>query len=117
MRANSSTVSLKGNLKTLTLGATFPIGNPLKFITQDVAVTYNVIPCLKPNTEAKLAAAAAKITAKDLEGTGPKTAFVQFRVSEEEKASLQRTAESLGLQVSEYLLKLHALASANLKKR
>lgn len=72
---------------------------------------------MKPNTEAKLAAAAAKINAKDMQGTGPKTAFVQFRVSESEKASLQQTAESLGLQVSEYLLRLHELASANLRKK
>jgi len=72
---------------------------------------------MKHNTEAKLAAAAAKISAKDLQGSGPKTAFVQFRVSEAEKSSLQQTAESLGLQVSEYLLKLHELASANLKKK
>jgi hypothetical protein len=72
---------------------------------------------MKPNTEAKLAAAAAKITAKDLEGTGPKTAFVQFRVSESEKESLQKTAESLGIEVSSYLLRLHELVSANLKKR
>jgi len=72
---------------------------------------------MKPNAEAKLAAAAAKISAKDLQGSGPKTAFVQFRVSEVEKASLQQTAESLGLQVSEYLLKLHELASVNLRKK
>ena len=72
---------------------------------------------MKPTTEAKLASATAKITAKDLQGSGPKTAFVQFRVSESEKASLQETAERLGLQVSEYLLKLHELASANLKHR
>ena len=72
---------------------------------------------MKPNTQAKLAAATAKISAKDLQGTGPKTAFVQFRVSESEKASLQETAERLGVQVSEYLLKLHELASANLRKK
>jgi len=72
---------------------------------------------MSPNTEAKLSAAAAKITAKDLQGTGPKTAFVQFRVSDAEKSSLQQTAETLGLQVSEYLLKLHELASANLRKK
>lgn len=72
---------------------------------------------MRPNTEAKLAAAAAKISAKDLQGSGPKTAFVQFRVSEAEKSSLQQTAESLGLQVSEYLLKLHELASVNLRKK
>ncbi len=72
---------------------------------------------MKPNTEAKLAAAAAKISAKDLQGSGPKTAFVQFRVSDAEKTSLQQTAENLGLQVSEYLLKLHELASANLRKK
>jgi acetyl-CoA carboxylase alpha subunit len=72
---------------------------------------------MKPNTEAKLAAAAAKITTKDLQGSGPKNSFVQFRVSEAEKSSLQETAERLGLQVSEYLLKLHELASANLKHR
>lgn len=72
---------------------------------------------MKPETEHKLAAAAAKIAAKDLEGSGPKTAFVQFRVSEAEKTSLQQTAERLGLQVSEYLLKLHELTSANLRKK
>jgi hypothetical protein len=72
---------------------------------------------MKPETQAKLADAAAKITAKNLQGPGPKTAFVQFRVSESEKASLQETAENLGLQVSEYLIKLHELASANLKNK
>lgn len=72
---------------------------------------------MKPNAEAKLAAAAAKISAKDLQGSGPKTAFVQFRVSEAEKESIAATAAALGLQVSEYLLKLHELASANLRKR
>ena len=72
---------------------------------------------MHPKTHAKLTAAAAKITAKDLEGSGPKTQFVQFRVSESEKLSLQRTAEGLGLQVSEYLLKLHELVSAKLAKK
>ncbi len=72
---------------------------------------------MKPNTEAKLAQAAAKIKAKDLEGTGPKTAFVQFRVSESEKESLTETAQSLGVDVSEYLLKLHQLISAKLNKK
>jgi hypothetical protein len=72
---------------------------------------------MKPDTQSKLAAAAAKIAAKDLEGAGPKTQFVQFRVSEAEKESLQKTADGLGLQVGEYLLKLHELVSANLRKK
>ena len=72
---------------------------------------------MKPDAQAKLAAAAAKITAKDLQGSGPKTSFVQFRVSEAEKESIAATAAALGVQVSEYLLKLHELASANLRKR
>jgi hypothetical protein len=71
---------------------------------------------MKPTSHSKLVAAASRVTANDLQGTGPKTAFVQFRVSEAEKASLQRTAESLGLQVSEYLLKLHEVVSSNLAK-
>jgi hypothetical protein len=72
---------------------------------------------MKPEPNARLAAAASKISAKDLQGSGPKTAFVQFRVSDAEKVSLQHTAESLGLQVSEYLLRLHELVSANLAKK
>lgn len=72
---------------------------------------------MKPDTNTTLAAATAKIKAKDLRGVGPKTAFVQFRVSESEKESLQRTADSLGVDVSEYLLKLHELVSANLRKK
>ncbi len=67
-------------------------------------------------SDIKLAAAVANIKAKDLEGTGPKTAFVQFRVSESEKESLQKTAGSLGLEVSSYLLRLHELVSAKLGK-
>jgi uncharacterized protein (DUF1778 family) len=72
---------------------------------------------MNPKTEAKLIAAAAKISAKDLQGTGPKTEFLQFRVSKSEKQSIQDTASSLGLQVSEYVLKLHEIASENLKKK
>ena len=72
---------------------------------------------MKSAAQTKLSAAAAKITAKDLEGSGPKNQFVQFRVSAMEKESLQRTAEGLGLQVSEYLLKLHELVSAKLAKK
>ena len=72
---------------------------------------------MKPNAEAKLAAAAAKITAKDLEGSGPKTEFVQFRVSKVEKESIAATAAALGVQVSEYFLKLHELVSEKLKQK
>ena len=64
----------------------------------------------------KLAAAAAEITAKDLQGSGPKTEFLQFRVSKKEKESIQRAAASLDLQVSEYLLRLHELVEEKLKK-
>jgi hypothetical protein len=71
---------------------------------------------MTPEPASQIEMAAAKITPGDLRGAGPKTAFVQFRVSEREKASLQQTAESLGLQVSEYLLRIHELVSANLKK-
>jgi hypothetical protein len=64
----------------------------------------------------KLAAAAAEITPKDLQGSGPKTEFLQFRVSKSEKESIQNTASKLGIQVSEYLLKLHELVSQRLIK-
>lgn len=64
----------------------------------------------------KLAAVAAEITAKDLQGSGPKTEFLQFRVSKSEKESIQNTASKLGIQVSEYLLKLHELVSQRLIK-
>lgn len=72
---------------------------------------------MNPKTEARLAAAAAKITGKELQGTGPKTEFLQFRVSKIEKQSIQDTAESLGLQVSEYLLKIHERVAAQLKSK
>ena len=72
---------------------------------------------MKPNTEAKLTAAVAKISAKDLVGSGPKTEFLQFRVSKAEKESIQATATALGVQVSEYVLKLHELVSAKLAKK
>ncbi len=71
---------------------------------------------MTPDPASQIERAAAMITQGDLRGAGPKTAFVQFRVSEREKASLQQTAESLGLQVSEYLLRIHELVSANLKR-
>jgi hypothetical protein len=71
---------------------------------------------MNPKTHAKLAAAMSEVTAKDLEGTGPKTEFLQFRVSRLEKEGIQSTATALGLQVSEYLLRLHELAAARLKK-
>ena len=64
----------------------------------------------------KLAAAAVKISAEELRGGGPKTEFLQFRVSKKEKESIQRAAASLDLQVSEYLLRLHGLVEEKLKK-
>jgi hypothetical protein len=72
---------------------------------------------MTPEPASQIEMAAANITPEDLKGSGRKTAFVQFRVSEREKASLQQTAQSLGLQVSEYLLRIHELVSANLKKQ
>ena len=72
---------------------------------------------MHPKTHAKLTAAAATISAKDLQGSGPKTAFVQFRVSEAEKESIAATAAALGVQVSEYFLKLHELVSEKLKQK
>ena len=71
---------------------------------------------MKPDSEKKLASAVATIDRDALVGTGPKNQFVQFRVSKSEKASLQNTADELGLQVSEYLLKLHELVSQRLIK-
>ena len=64
----------------------------------------------------KLAAAAVKISADELRGGGPKTEFLQFRVSKKEKESIQQAAASLDLQVSEYLLRLHELVDEKLKK-
>ena len=64
----------------------------------------------------KLAAVAVKISADELRGGGPKTEFLQFRVSKSEKESIQNTASKLGIQVSEYLLKLHELVSQRLIK-
>ena len=71
---------------------------------------------MKSDSEKKLASAVATIDRDALVGTGPKSQFVQFRVSKSEKASLQNTADELGLQVSEYLLKLHELVSRRLTK-
>ena len=67
-------------------------------------------------TTDKLAAAAIKISADELRGGGPKTEFLQFRVSKKEKESIQRAAAGLDLQVSEYLLRLHELVAEKLKK-
>jgi len=67
-------------------------------------------------TTDKLAAAAIKISADELRGDGPKTEFLQFRVSKKEKESIQQAAASLDLQVSEYLLRLHELVEEKLKK-
>ena len=72
---------------------------------------------MKTDTANKLATAASKITAKDLQGSGAKTEFLQFRVSKSEKDSVQATAAALGLQVSEYIMKLHELVSEKLNKK
>ena len=72
---------------------------------------------MKTDTANKLATAASKITAKDLQGSGAKTEFLQFRVSKSEKDSVQSTAAALGLQVSEYIMKLHELVSEKLNKK
>lgn len=45
-----------------------------------------------------------------------KKAVIQFRVTESEKADIQRTASELGLTVTDYLLRLHAWASESLTK-
>ena len=62
------------------------------------------------------AAGGVEITAKDLQGSGPKTEFLQFRVSKSEKESIQNTAAKLGIQVSEYILKLHELVAEKVNK-
>jgi hypothetical protein len=62
----------------------------------------------------RLEAAAEGIPLADLRGTGRKSTLVQFRVTLAEKASLQRTADALGVSVSEYLLRLHTLVSPKL---
>ncbi len=66
----------------------------------------------------KLEHAVADITRDDLVGSGPKTEFLQFRVSKLEKESLRAAAERLGFQgVSEYVMTLHQLVSARLEKK
>lgn len=70
---------------------------------------------MKPKAVQSLDEAASAVSASDLRSGGAKTEFVQFRVSREEKESLQRTAKAFGMQVSEYLLRVHFLVSARLK--
>jgi hypothetical protein len=64
----------------------------------------------------KLEQAVADITRDDLVGSGPKTEFLQFRVSKLEKESLRRTADGLGMQVSEYVMTLHRLVEKKLSE-
>lgn len=44
-----------------------------------------------------------------------KTAVVTFRVSVQDKAEMQATAEKLGLTLTDYLLRLHGIAKQKLK--
>ena len=72
---------------------------------------------MKNEITEKLEKAVGKITPEALKGTGTKSEFVQFRVTKAEKESLQETAKGLGLQVSDYLLRLHALVAEKLKRQ
>ena len=72
---------------------------------------------MKDETAKKLAAVVADITRTDLVGSGPKTEFLQFRVSNSEKESLRAAAERLGFQgLSDYVMTLHRLVSAKLDR-
>jgi hypothetical protein len=66
---------------------------------------------MNASARAKLEAAAAGISPAEISGTGRKTALVQFRLSEADKASIQRTADTLGVSVSQYLLAVHNLVA------
>ena len=54
-------------------------------------------------------------TPKQLTDTLAKTQSVIFRVSKTEKAEMQETAKSLGLTLTEYFSRLHAIAKDKLK--
>lgn len=69
---------------------------------------------MNASARAKLEAAAAGISPADISFSGRKTSLVQFRLSEADKASIQRTADRLGVSVSEYLLELHKLMANRL---
>lgn len=72
---------------------------------------------MKDEAAKKLAAAVADITRDDLVGNGPKTEFLQFRVSKAEKESLRAAAAGLGFQgVSEYVMALHRLVEKKLRE-
>jgi hypothetical protein len=65
----------------------------------------------------KLEQAVADITRDDLVGSGPKTEFLQFRVSKSEKESLRAAAERFGFQgVSDYVMTLHRLVEKKLSE-
>lgn len=46
-----------------------------------------------------------------------KTTWVQFRVSPEEKAEMQKAAQELGVPLSDYFRELHRQAVESLRKR
>ena len=71
---------------------------------------------MSPDAETKLVTAVSNVSRKDLAGSGPKTEFLQFRVSKAEKESIQNTATKLGIQVSEYILKLHEIVTEKINK-
>ncbi len=45
-----------------------------------------------------------------------KTTTVNFRVTPEEKADIERAAASFGLTLTDYLLQLHRVAARNLRR-
>jgi hypothetical protein len=57
----------------------------------------------------------AKMTKKQLTDSIAKKGVVTFRVSVEDKATMQATAKGLKLTLTEYLCSLHALAVKKLK--
>jgi len=58
--------------------------------------------------------ALARKTGKQLKDSLAKTETVVFRVSKAEKADMQATAGKMGLSLTEYLTRLHAIAKGKL---
>ncbi len=63
----------------------------------------------KLDADARLRAALHKLTARSLQSE-TNDAVIVVRLSVKEKASMQATARSLGLTMSEYVRRLHAVA-------
>ena len=55
-----------------------------------------------------------KKTGKQLRASLAKTVSVIFRTSVNEKADMMKTAKSMGLSLTEYLTRLHAIARGKL---